>query len=231
MNLGDVEHQLRAGPPEEDAYRVRPLVLDTEPATAAPGSAVASSRTLPGAAGGLRLLATGVAVAVLFVAAFAAGRLTAGPSGPAAAAPGAVRVQPAFVSEELRQAFYSGVDRQKTWLVCATAPAMHCVDASAYRTADPLMTDEWPNLDPVTVAAGDVIVGAGLDPTLQVQAYLSPAEDPSGSGPQLTPVSTHPGDTFLDLGRLSPGRYVLSILTDPTSPMMQGQIAIGIVVQ
>src|SRR5262249_34473165 len=118
MNLGDVEHQLRAGPPEEDEYRVRPLVLDAEPA-AAPGMAVASSRTLPGAAGGPRVLARGLVVAALAAAASARGRLPAAPRGPAAAGPGAVRVQPAFVSETLRQAFYSGADRTKSWMVCA----------------------------------------------------------------------------------------------------------------
>jgi hypothetical protein len=229
MNLGDVEHQLRAGPPEEDEYRVRPLLLDADPA-AASGMTVASSRTLPGAADGLRMLATGLVVAALVVAAFAAGRLTTGPAGPAAA-PSATRIQPAFVPEALRQAFYSGVDRTKTWLVCVTAPSLTCADAAAYRTADPLGEDEWFNLQPVTVAAGDVIVGAGLDPALQVQAYLSPADNASAVGPQLTPASMHPGDTFFDLGPLAPGRYVLSILTDPTSPMMQGQIAIGIVVR
>src|SRR5262245_27984521 len=106
MNLGDVEHQLRAGPPEEDDYRVRPLVLDAEPAAATRGSAVASSRSIRVAAGGLRLLATGVAVVGLVAAAFAIGRLTAAPAGPAAAGLNAIRVQPAFVSETLRQAFY-----------------------------------------------------------------------------------------------------------------------------
>ena len=159
-----------------------------------------------------------------------------GPSGqpvPAGVRPSVIQVQPAVVSEALRQAYYSGVDRQKSWLVCTVAPAMSCnkSHAGAYRTAEPLMNDEWPYVKPVTVRAGDVVVGAQLDPALTVMAYLSPADNPSATGPQLVPASMLPGDTFLDLGELMPGRYVLSILSEPNSAMMSGQTVIGIVVQ
>ena len=145
--------------------------------------------------------------------------------------PSVAQVQPAVVSEALRQAFYSGVDRKQSWMVCSLATAMTCTDAGAYRTAEPLMNDEWPYLTPVTVPAGDVVVGAALDPSLPVMAYLSPADEPSATGPQLVPASMLPGDTFLDLGELRPGRYVLSILSEPNSAMMSGQIVIGLIVQ
>jgi hypothetical protein len=232
MNLGDVERQLRAGPPEEGDYQVRPLMLDLEPAAAARGF-TAVPRTRPGLSDGLRLVATGLAVAAL-VGAFVVGRLSAGPSGPAGPAgapPSVMQVQPAMVSEALRQAFYSGVDRQTSWLVCSVGSTMTCADALAYRTAEPLSEDEWPHVQPVTVPAGDVVVGAALDPRLTVMAYLLPADNPSAAGPQLVPASMIPGDTFLDLGELRPGRYVLSILSEPNSPMMSGQIVIGLVVQ
>lgn len=232
MNLGDVERQLRAGPPEEGDYQVRPLILDLEPAAAARGI-TAVSRTRPGLSDGLRLLATGLVVAAV-VGAFVVGRLSVAPAvpgGPAGVPPSVVQVQPAVVSEALRQAFYSGVDRQQSWLVCTVAPAMACADAGAYRTAEPLISDEWPHVTPVTVPAGDVVVGAQLDPRLTVMAYLSPADNPSATGPQLVPASMLPGDTFLDLGELMPGRYVLSILSEPNSAMMSGQTVIGIVVQ
>ena len=232
MNLGDVERQLRAGPPEEGDYQVRPLILDMEPAAAARGFA-AVPRTRPGLSDGLRLVATGLVVAAV-VGAFVVGRLSAGPAGPAGPAgvrPSVAQVQPAVVSEALRQAFYSGVDRNQSWMVCSLATAMTCTDAGAYRTAEPLMNDEWPYLTPVTVPAGDVVVGAALDPRLPVMAYLSPADEPSATGPQLVPASMLPGDTFLDLGELRPGRYVLSILSEPNSAMMSGQIVIGLIVQ
>ena len=232
MNLGDVERQLRAGPPEEGDYQVRPLILDMEPAAAARGLA-AVSRTRPGLSDGLRLVATGLVVAAV-VGAFVVGRLSAGPAGPAGPAgvrPSVAQVQPAVVSEALRKAFYSGVDRKHSWMVCSLATAMTCTDAGAYRTAEPLMNDEWPYLTPVTVPAGDVVVGAALDPRLPVMAYLSPADEPSATGPQLVPASMLPGDTFLDLGELRPGRYVLSILSEPNSAMMSGQIVIGLIVQ
>ena len=232
MNLGDVERQLRAGPPEEGDYQVRPLILDMEPAAAARGFA-AVSRTRPGLSDGLRLVATGLVVAAV-VGAFVVGRLSAGPAGPVGPAgvrPSVAQVQPAVVSEALRQAFYSGVDRKQSWMVCSLATAMTCTDAGAYRTAEPLMNDEWPYVTPVTVPAGDVVVGAALDPRLPVMAYLSPADEPSATGPQLVPASMLPGDTFLDLGELRPGRYVLSILSEPNSAMMSGQIVIGLIVQ
>ena len=203
MNLGDVERQLRAGPPEEGDYQVRRLILDLEPAAAARGF-TAVSRTRPGLSDGLRLLATGLVVAAV-VGAFVVGRLSVAPAvpgGPAGVRPSVVQVQPAVVSEALRQAFYSGVDRQQSWLVCTVAPAMACTDAGAYRTAEPLISDEWPHVTPVTVPAGDVVVGAQLDPRLTVMAYLSPADNPSATGPQLVPASMLPGDTFLDLGEL-----------------------------
>ena len=60
---------------------------------------------------------------------------------------------------------------------------MTCTDASAYRTSEPLSSDEWPYVTPVTVPAGDVVVGAQLDPMLTVMAYLSPADNPSATGP------------------------------------------------
>lgn len=86
-------------------------------------------------------------------------------------------------------------------------------------------------LKPVAVPSGQVIVGAQLDPVLPVAAYLSRAGDPSAAGPELVPITIYPGDTFLDLGLLSPGRYMLSVLTSPASPVMSGQVAIGIVVR
>src|SRR4029079_15781530 len=159
MNLGDVERQLRAGPPEEDDYQVRPLILDMEPAATTRGL-MSAARTRPGLSDGLRLVATGLAVAAV-VGAFIVGRLSAGPAGPAGPAggpPSVAQVQPAVVSEALRRAFYSGVDRQQSWMVCSLATTMTCRDAAAYRTADPLMNDEWPYLAPVTVPAGEVVV-------------------------------------------------------------------------
>ena len=231
MNLGDVERQLRAGPPEEDEYRVKPLILDLD--TAAEGRGLTTVSRTRRLSDGMRLLATSLAVAAV-VGAFIVGRLSAGlgePEGPAGNRPGAVQVQPAVVSEALRAAFYSGVDRQASWLVCSVEAPMTCADAAAYRTADPLMEDEWPHVTPVTVPPGDVVVGAALDPSLPVMAYLGPAGEPSATGPQLVPVSMLPGDTFLDLGELRPGRYVLSILSEPNEAVMSGQIVIGIVVQ
>ena len=109
--------------------------------------------------------------------------------------------------------------------------SIECIDAPAFRTSDIFGTDEWANVKPGVVPAGDVIIGAQLDPVLPVTAYLVSAADPSGGGPQLVPVTIHPGDTFFDLGALAPGRYVVSVLTDPTSPVMSGQTVIGIVVE
>jgi len=230
MNLGDVERQLRAGSPEEDEYRVRPLILDLD--GAAEGRRLTLVSRTRGLSSGMRLLATAVTVVVV-AAAFVLGRLTAGlgePAGPAGLRPGVAQVQPAVVSEALRQAFYSGADRRQSWLVCSVAATMTCVDAAAYRDVDPLGSDEWVHLTPVTVPAGDVVVGAALDPGQPAMAYLSPADDPAAAGPPLPPASMVPGDTFLDLGTLEPGRYVLSV-TEPDGPTMSGQVAIGIVVQ
>jgi hypothetical protein len=229
MNLGDVERQLRAGPPEEELYRVQPLVLDDDQATTA--QPLAARERPVRAIARLRRAGVVVGVALLVAAAFTAGRLTVPPTTALGPAQSGVRVLPAFVSSELRKAFYSGVDRQRLWLVCAMASSMTCTDASAYRTTDPLNSDEWPYLKPVTVPAGQVIVGAELDPVLPVVAYLSPAANPSAAGPELVPISIYPGDTFLDLGSLSAGRYVLSVLTSPTAPVMSGQLVIGIVVR
>jgi hypothetical protein len=229
MNLGDVERELRAGPPEESSYRVRPLLLESGPTAA---QRLPATRPLPRPLGAMRLAVTIVGAAVLITAGFVAGRFTdAQPTAPGAAAPTGIRVQPAFLSDVLRRTFYSGADRQHEWMVCAVASDLTCADASVHSTADPLNTDEWAFLKAVTVPSGDVIVGAQLDPVLPVVAFLSPADNPSAAGPQLVPVSILPGDTFLDLGRLVPGRYVLSVLSSPTSPVMSGQLAIGIVVR
>jgi hypothetical protein len=229
MNLGDVERQLRAGPPEEERYRIQPLVLDDDQTTTAQSLDHPARPTR--AVARLRLAGAAVGVVVLVAAAFTAGRLTVPPTTALGPAPSGVRVQPAFVSSKLRQTFYSGVDRQRLWLVCAMASTMTCTDALVYRTTDPLNSDEWTYLKPVTLPSGQVIVGAGLDPVLPVVAYLSPAGNPSGAGPELVPITIYPGDTFLDLGALATGRYVLSVLTAPTAPVMSGQLVIGIVVR
>jgi hypothetical protein len=229
MSIGEVERQLRAGPPEEELYRVRALVLDDDGAIAVERLAGPGFR--PGTLAARRQAAAFMSVIALFAAGFVVGRLAAPPS--MTEAPGAVSgglVQPAFVSDALRQAFYSGVDRQHAWLACAVTSIATCTDAPSYRTVANLGDNVWPLLSPVTLPAGHVIVGIELDPASPVAAYLSPAGDPSAAGPELVPTMIYPGDTFLDLGSLAPGRYVLSVLTAPTAPVMSGQIAIGIVV-
>jgi hypothetical protein len=229
MNLGDVERQLRAGPPEEELYRVRALVVADERTTPAQRLAVPRSAR---ALAGLRLVATLVVVVGLVGAGFVAGRLSV--ASPAAQEPAAVTgmlVRPAYVSDALRRAFHSGVDRQRAWLVCAMTAVLTCVDAPTRRSADRLGDSEWHLLDPVTVPSGHIVVGAQLDPALQVAAYLGPWDNPSGTGPELVPITISPGDTFLDLGALPPGAYVLSVLTSPSSPTFSGQVAIGIDVQ
>jgi len=233
MNLGDVERELRHGPPEEDGYRIRELVLDDTAPAPAPIGRLAGRQIGGGLLGrGARISAIAVIVAAASVVAFMVGRLSVpGAAQPAGAASSGVRVQPAFVSDALRHAYYSGAARARTWLVCTATATMDCVDVPAFRTSDFYGTDQWRNVNPGRVAAGDVIVGAQLDPVLPVSAYLVPAADPSAGGPQLVPVTIHPGDTFFDLGQLAPGRYLVSVLTDPTSPMMSGQTVIGIVVE
>jgi hypothetical protein len=234
MNLGDVERQLRAGPPEEESYQIQPLLLDLDRVTPTQRLAAARlvARLAPRAVTRLRLAGAIVGMVALVGAGFVAGRVTAPEStsgGPAGQA--GVRLQPAFVSDALRQAFYSGVDRQSRFLVCSAASSLTCTDALTYKTANPLGDYVWGSLTAVTLQRGDIIVGAQLDPVLPVEAYLSRAEEPSKTGPQLVPVTIYPGDTFFDLGSPAPGAYVLSIVLAPSSPVMPGQIAIGIVVQ
>jgi hypothetical protein len=230
MNLGDVERELRHGPPEERDYRVREIVLDdTDPAS------VAAVRR-PRSTGALRQ-AWSLGLAAVVIAGGLAGAFVLGrASAPVAVQPAAppsvgVRVQPAFVADAIGQAFYSGVRRDATWLVCEGSDSVDCIDVPAFRTSDIFGSDEWPNLHPGTVKPGDVIVGAQLDPVTPVSAYLISASNPSAGGPQLTPVTIHPGDTFFDLGPLAPGRYVVSVLIDPTTSMVSGQTVIGIDVE
>jgi hypothetical protein len=230
MNISEIERQLRAAPPEEDLYRVRALVLDAD--RSIPAERLVAPRLPSGALLGRGLGAALVGVLAVFLAGFALGRLAAPRSmseGPAA--PSSALLQPAFVSDELRRAFYSGVDRQHQWLVCALASSLTCADASAYLTNVVLGQSVSAFLSPVTVPAGHVVVGVELDPALPIAGYLSPADDPGAAGPMLAPAMIYPGDAFFDLGSLSPGRYVLSILANPTGPTMSGQIAIEIVVQ
>ena len=229
MTINDVEQQLALGPPEERGYVFRPLVLDgtvpTRTARIAPSSSVRDT-----AAHGFGVLGAAVLAGALLVGAFVAGRLSAPLEvGPAAAPAQVPLVQPAVVSDALRAAFYSGAERDRLWLVCNTDAALACVDAPVLQTNDTFGTDEWPFVQPVTIAAGNAIVAARVDPALSVQAYLVQADHPSAGGPLLVPVVIHPGDTFLDLGRLVPGRYLVVILTDPTLYVMPGQNVIGIV--
>jgi hypothetical protein len=232
MNLGDVERQLRAGPPEESEYRVRELVLEGE---GIPATAVASVAVGVRASGSTRRalrLGGSIAVVALLVATFAAGRATSGDGQPIGAsgqagASSVARIEPAYVSDALRRAFYSGTDRATSWLACSSADALTCADVAVFAASDFLGDDEWGQLRPATLPAGHLFVGIHSNPDRAVDAYVAPALSPGLTEP-LVAVIVGVGDSFLDLGPLRPGRYVVTVIIDPSSPMATGIQTIGI---
>lgn len=117
------------------------------------------------------------------------------------------------------------------WAVCPAAPPITC-DSTAHLVLTPAEAGDarraWPSVSPVTVPAGHVILAAA-QPGIAYALLFS--FEPGSTPTQLDPIVARAGIAYFDLGSsLAPGRYIVTIATEPNASGLDQFEAAGIVV-